>query len=100
MRAFAPAGIPAPICCASTARERLADSGWVSATRYSALGCCWALMLVMFAASVAHLYWMALLALIMLIEKTFPNGDRLVYPVGAIFALLALTTLVAPGALS
>ena len=57
-------------------------------------------MLVMFAASVAHLYWMALLALIMLIEKTFPNGDRLVYPVGAIFALLALTTLVAPGALS
>jgi predicted metal-binding membrane protein len=64
------------------------------------LGCCWALMLVMFAAGVAHLYWMALLALIMLIEKTFPNGDRLVYPVGAIFALLTLTALFAPGALS
>jgi len=63
------------------------------------LGCCWALMLVMFAAGVAHLYWMALLALIMLIETTFPKGDRLVYPVGAIFALLALTTLVAPGLL-
>jgi hypothetical protein len=36
----------------------------------------------------------------MLIEKTFPNGDRLVYPVGAIFALLTLTALFAPGALS
>ena len=63
------------------------------------LGCCWALMLVMFAAGVAHLYWMALLALIMLIEKTFPNGDRLVYPVGAIFALLSLTALFAPATL-
>jgi predicted metal-binding membrane protein len=60
------------------------------------LGCCWALMLVMFAAGVAHLYWMALLTLIMLIEKAFPSGDRLVYPVGAIFAILALTALVAP----
>src|SRR5438094_949063 len=60
------------------------------------LGCCWALMLVMFAAGIAHLYWMALLALIMLIEKTFPNGDRLVYPVGAIFALLSLTALLRP----
>ena len=35
----------------------------------------------------------------MLIEKTFPNGDRLVYPVGAIFALLSLTALFAPAAL-
>jgi predicted metal-binding membrane protein len=63
------------------------------------LGCCWALMVVMFAAGVAHLYWMALLALIMLIEKTFPSGDRLVYPVGGIFALLSLTALFAPAAL-
>ena len=39
-------------------------------------------------------------ALMMLIEKTFPSGDRLVYPVGAIFALLSLTALFAPGALA
>ena len=63
------------------------------------LGCCWALMVVMFAAGVAHLSWMALLALIMLIEKTFPGGNRLVYPVGAMFALLAVTALLAPSAL-
>lgn len=60
------------------------------------LGCCWALMLVMFAAGVAHLYWMAVLALIMVIEKTFPSGDRLVYPVGAIFFIISLTALIAP----
>lgn len=44
----------------------------------------------------AHLYWMAVLALIMLIEKTFPNGDRLTGPVGGVFGLLAVTALVAP----
>jgi predicted metal-binding membrane protein len=63
------------------------------------LGCCWALMMVMFAAGVAHLYWMAVLGLIMVIEKTFPSGDRLVYPVGAAFAVLALTALLAPAAI-
>jgi predicted metal-binding membrane protein len=63
------------------------------------LGCCWALMIVMFAAGVAHLSWMALLALIMLIEKTFPSGDRLVVPVGVIFGLLSLTALIAPALL-
>jgi predicted metal-binding membrane protein len=56
-------------------------------------------MLVMFAAGVAHLYWMALLALIMVIEKTFPSGNRIVYPVGAMFAFLSITTLIAPGSL-
>ena len=63
------------------------------------LGCCWALMLVMFAAGVAHLYWMVVLALIMLIEKAFPDGNRITYPVGGAFALLAITALIAPAAL-
>jgi predicted metal-binding membrane protein len=64
------------------------------------LGCCWALMLVMFAAGVAHLYWMAVLTLVMVIEKAFPGGRRLVYPIGVAFALLALTALLAPGYLA
>jgi predicted metal-binding membrane protein len=38
------------------------------------LGCCWALMLVMFAAGVANLWWMALLTGLMMIEKTAPSG--------------------------
>jgi predicted metal-binding membrane protein len=41
------------------------------------LGCCWALMLVMFVAGVMNLFWMAALAALMLAEKIVPNGDML-----------------------
>jgi predicted metal-binding membrane protein len=63
------------------------------------LGCCWALMLVMFAAGVAHLAWMGVLAAIMFVEKATPAGNRIVAPVGAAFGLLAGIALVAPGAI-
>jgi predicted metal-binding membrane protein len=56
------------------------------------LGCCWALMLVSFAAGVANLAWMAVMTLIMVFEKTGPRGDRGVIPIGA--ALIALGCLV------
>lgn len=56
------------------------------------LGCCWALMLVMFGAGVANVTWMAPLALIMLVEKTAKHGDRLSAPVGV--GLIALGVLV------
>jgi predicted metal-binding membrane protein len=60
------------------------------------LGCCWALMLVMFAAGVAHLAWMGVLALIMLVEKAAPRGERFVAPVGAGLGALAIVALLAP----
>ena len=41
------------------------------------LGCCWALMLVMFGLGVGSLMSMALLAGAMVIEKTYPGGQRL-----------------------
>lgn len=63
------------------------------------LGCCWALMLVMFAAGVAHLAWMGALAAIMLVEKSAPGGRRAVAPVGVALALLAVTALFVPGAI-
>jgi predicted metal-binding membrane protein len=63
------------------------------------LGCCWALMLVMFAAGVAHLAWMGALGAIMLVEKGARHGDRLVVPVGIVFAGLALVALLAPHAI-
>lgn len=40
------------------------------------VGCCWALMLVMFAVGAANLVWMALLAALMVHEKTRPLGAR------------------------
>jgi len=56
------------------------------------LGCCWALMLLMFAAGVANLWWMAGLTALMVYEKTGTGGRRAV-PVAGI-ALLACATLV------
>jgi predicted metal-binding membrane protein len=51
----------------------------------SCLGCCWALMLVLFAVGVANLAWMALLTALTLVEKTAPRGERLVPVTGVAF---------------
>jgi predicted metal-binding membrane protein len=63
------------------------------------VGCCWALMLVMFAAGVAHLVWMGALAAVMFVEKATPAGHRIVVPVGAALAVLAGIAFVKPGAI-
>src|SRR5205085_364555 len=51
------------------------------------VGCCWALMLLMFAFGMGSLGWMLLLAAVMAIEKNLPWGRRLSAPLG--IALLA-----------
>ena len=51
------------------------------------LGCCWAMMLVMFAVGVMNVIWMAALGIIMALEK-IAQGNRLTYVTGA--ALIAL----------
>jgi predicted metal-binding membrane protein len=56
------------------------------------VGCCWALMLVMFAAGVASLVWMALLTAVMVHEKTQPSGARAVPVTGV--ALLGAASVV------
>jgi predicted metal-binding membrane protein len=40
------------------------------------LGCCWALMLLGFAAGVVSIPWMAILTLVIVFEKTGRGGDR------------------------
>jgi predicted metal-binding membrane protein len=52
------------------------------------LGCCWALMLVMFVVGIANLAWMAPLALLMLYEKVGRHGHRIVRPVGTVLIVL------------
>jgi predicted metal-binding membrane protein len=61
------------------------------------VGCCWALMLVMFALGVASLIWMALLTALMVHEKTRPTGARIV-PIAGITLLALGTTLLVWGA--
>jgi len=46
------------------------------------VGCCWALMLVMFAVGTASLGWMLALAALMAAEKNLPGGWRLAAPLG------------------
>ncbi len=48
------------------------------------VGCCWALMLLMFAVGTTSLSWMLLLALVMAIEKNATWGQRLSHPLGVI----------------
>jgi predicted metal-binding membrane protein len=55
-------------------------------------GCCWALMLVMFGAGIANLWWMAALTALMVFEKTARGGEKAV-PIAGV-ALLASSLLV------
>jgi predicted metal-binding membrane protein len=74
--------------------ERGVAGGFRVGARHGAfcVGCCWALMLVMFAAGVANLLWMALLTGLMVHEKTRPAGARAVPVTGV--ALLAVASIV------
>jgi predicted metal-binding membrane protein len=46
------------------------------------LGCCWALMLLMFGVGVGNIGWMLALAALMAIEKTAPWGRKIAAPLG------------------
>jgi predicted metal-binding membrane protein len=61
------------------------------------VGCCWALMLVMFVVGMGNLGWMLLLATVMAAEKNLPLGRSIAAPTG--FALLGGAALLAAGAL-
>jgi len=48
------------------------------------VGCCWSLMLVMFAVGVGNLGWMLALAVVMGVEKNMPWGKKMSAPLGVI----------------
>lgn len=56
-------------------------------------GCCWALMLLMFAAASANLLWMFALGLVMAVEKNASWGRRIGEPLGVV--LLAAGVVIA-----
>jgi predicted metal-binding membrane protein len=60
------------------------------------LGCCWALMLLMFAAGVANLWWMAGLTALMVYEKTGAGGRRAVPMAGITLLVCAALVLAHP----
>jgi predicted metal-binding membrane protein len=68
-------------------------AAWHLGLRHGAfcLGCCWALMLIMFGIGVSNLFSMAVLTGVMVVEKTYPGGQRLGSVIG--FVLLGLAVL-------
>jgi predicted metal-binding membrane protein len=53
------------------------------------LGCCWALMLVMFAVGVSDVWWMAILAALMAYENVGRRGPQVAAVAGVAFLVLA-----------
>jgi predicted metal-binding membrane protein len=51
------------------------------------VGCCWALMLLMFAVGVGNIAWMLVLGAVMAVEKNVSWGRRISAPVGLVLIL-------------
>jgi predicted metal-binding membrane protein len=75
-----------------------AASAWRLGLRHGGfcLGCCWALMLVMFGVGIGSLAWMAALAGVMTIEKAVPGGRHIGPFVGMALLLLGALWLAQP----
>jgi predicted metal-binding membrane protein len=59
------------------------------------VGCCWALMLLMFVVGTANIGWMLALGAVMAAEKNLPSGRHLAAPVGAVLLFAAFCAAIA-----
>jgi predicted metal-binding membrane protein len=81
---------------------RLWRPGWVGAARLGlvhgayCIGCCWMLMALLFVGGVMSLVWVAALAVVVLIEKAAPIGDRGAKAVGYAALLAGVVMIVWP----
>jgi predicted metal-binding membrane protein len=64
------------------------------------LGCCWALMAVLFVVGLMNLAWMAAIAVVFLAEKNWRHGVGLTYIVGIGVTALGIAVLVHPALLT
>jgi predicted metal-binding membrane protein len=76
--------------------RRGARGGWTLGVRHGVLclGCCWALMLVMFGAGLSSLLWMLALVAFMTVEQTARYGARLVAPLGGALVLAGVAVFI------
>jgi predicted metal-binding membrane protein len=61
------------------------------------VGCCWGLMLILFALGVMSVLWMAVVAALVFAEKVLPVGERLPRLFAAAFVAFGVLVAVAPG---
>lgn len=59
------------------------------------VGCCWALMLLMFVIGTANIGWMLILGAVMAAEKNLPSGRFLAAPLGAVLLFAAFSVVIA-----
>jgi hypothetical protein len=60
------------------------------------VGCCWALMLVLFAVGVMSITWMLVVAAVIFAEKVLPIGERIVQVVAVALVVAGIWVAVAP----
>lgn len=60
------------------------------------LGCCWAMFAVLVALGTMNLAWMALLTVVIVLEKNSPAGERVALVAAGAFAVVGLVLLAAP----
>jgi predicted metal-binding membrane protein len=58
------------------------------------VGCCWVLMLLLFVGGIMNPAWIAVLSLLVVVEKIVPLGPQLAHLVGAILIVWGVATLV------
>ncbi|MBA2383650.1 MAG: DUF2182 domain-containing protein [Actinobacteria bacterium] len=61
------------------------------------VGCCWGLMLALFALGVMSVFWMAAVAAVVFVEKVVPAGERVSRLAAVALVALGLLIAVAPG---
>lgn len=78
--------------------QRGLKAAWNLGTRHGlyCLGCCWALMLVMFAVGVGHFTWTIALTAVMTLERTWKRGRELSFVVGVAFLVWGVLVLFNP----
>lgn len=83
---------PLSFALAAWQREGLRWQSWWLGVRHGlyCVGCCWALMLLMFVIGMGSFGWMLLLGAVMAAEKNAPWGYRLRKPVGVVLLVGAL----------
>jgi predicted metal-binding membrane protein len=60
------------------------------------VGCCWALMLLLFTAGVMNLLWVAILAILVLVQKMLPLGRITTVATGAVMTAVGLVLIITP----
>ncbi|HXY85909.1 MAG TPA: DUF2182 domain-containing protein [Gaiellaceae bacterium] len=61
------------------------------------VGCCWGLMIVLFALGVMSIAWMAVVAALVFAQKVLPYGERLVWVFAVAFVAVGVWIAAAPG---